>query len=81
VLVLFAISLLSFVLIFRSGDPVAALVPLHARAEDMHNIRHQYNLDQPLPAQYVLFLVKAAGGDLGESFRNPRIRLEARSWS
>jgi peptide/nickel transport system permease protein len=69
VLVLFAVSLLSFVLIFLSGDPVAALVPLNARAEDMANIRHQYNLDQPLPAQYVLFLVKAAGGDLGESFR------------
>src|SRR5260370_30132064 len=69
VLVLFAVSLLSFVLIFLSGDPVAALVPLNARAEDMDNIRHQYNLDQPLPVQYALFLVKAAGGDLGESFR------------
>jgi peptide/nickel transport system permease protein len=66
---LFAVSLLSFVLIFLSGDPVAALVPLNARAEDMDNIRHQYNLDQPLPVQYALFLVKAAGGDLGESFR------------
>jgi peptide/nickel transport system permease protein len=69
VLVLFSVSLLSFVLIFLSGDPVAALVPLNARAEDMANIRHAYNLDQPLPAQYVLFLVKAAEGDLGESFR------------
>jgi ABC-type dipeptide/oligopeptide/nickel transport system permease component len=69
VLVLFAVSVLSFVLIFLSGDPVAALVPLNARPEDMANIRHQYNLDQPLPAQYVLFLVKAAEGDLGDSFR------------
>ena len=69
VLVLFAVSILSFVLIFLSGDPVAALVPLNARAEDMANIRHQYNLDQPLPLQYVLFLTNALGGDLGESFR------------
>jgi ABC-type dipeptide/oligopeptide/nickel transport system permease component len=69
VLVLFAVSLLSFVLIFLSGDPFAVLVPLNARAEDMANIRHQYNLDQPLPVQYVLFLVKAASGDLGDSFR------------
>ena len=69
VLVLFAVSLLSFVLIFLSGDPVAVLVPLNARAEDMANIRHQYNLDQPLPVQYALFLVKAASGDLGDSFR------------
>ena len=69
VLVLFAVSLLSFVLIFLSGDPVAALVPLNARPEDMENIRHQYNLDQPIPTQYALFLLHAAGGDLGESFR------------
>jgi ABC-type dipeptide/oligopeptide/nickel transport system permease component len=48
---------------------VAALVPLNARQEDMATIRSQYNLDQPIPAQYLLFLTKAASGDLGESFR------------
>jgi peptide/nickel transport system permease protein len=69
ILVLFAVSLLSFVLIFLSGDPVAVLVPLNARAEDMANIRRAYNLDQPLPVQYVLFLRQAMAGDLGESFR------------
>lgn len=68
-LVLFAVSLLSFVLIFLSDDPVAALVPLNARAEDMAKIRHQYNLDQPILAQYLLFVAKAFSGDLGESFR------------
>jgi peptide/nickel transport system permease protein len=68
-LVLFAVSLLSFVLIFLSGDPVAVLVPLNARAEDMANVRRQYHLDQPLPVQYLLFLEQAAHGDLGESFR------------
>jgi peptide/nickel transport system permease protein len=69
ILVLFAVSLLSFVLIFLSGDPVAVLVPLNARAEDMDNVRREYNLDQPLPVQYVLFLEQAAHGDLGDSFR------------
>src|SRR5260370_26197754 len=69
VLVLFAVSLLSFVLIFLSGDPVAALVPLNARRADRDNIRHQYHLDQPILAQYVLFVAKAFSGDLGESFR------------
>src|SRR6266849_1502468 len=69
VLVLFAVSLLSFVLIFLSGDPVAALVPLNARGEDMDNVRHQYGLDQPILAQYVLFGSRAFSGDLGESFR------------
>jgi peptide/nickel transport system permease protein len=68
-LVLLAASMLSFVLIFLSGDPVAVLVPLNARAEDMANIRRQYSLDQPMPVQYLLFLERVAQGDLGESFR------------
>src|SRR3954467_4604396 len=69
VLVLLAVSMLSFVLIFLSGDPVAALIPLNARQEDIDNIRRQYNLDQPVVVQYVIFIQKAATGDLGESFR------------
>lgn len=69
VLVLLAVSLLSFVLIFLSGDPVAVLVPLNARPEDMDSVRHAYNLDQPIALQYLLFLEQAAHGDLGESFR------------
>lgn len=69
VLVLFAVSIFSFLLIFLSGDPVAALIPLNARPEDIANIRHQYNLDQPIFVQYFLFLSKAFSGDMGESFR------------
>jgi peptide/nickel transport system permease protein len=68
-LVLFAVSILSFVLIFLSGDPIAALVPLNARPEDIENIRRQYNLDQPIFIQYFLFIGNAFTGDLGESFR------------
>jgi peptide/nickel transport system permease protein len=68
-LVLFAVSMLSFVLIFLSGDPAAVLVPLNARPEDMANIRRQYSLDQPIPVQYVQFLQHVVQGDLGESFR------------
>lgn len=68
-LVLLAVSVLSFVLIFLSGDPVAALVPLNARQEDVDTIRRQYNLDQPVLVQYLIFLQKAATGDMGESFK------------
>src|SRR3954454_1155320 len=69
VLVLLAVSVLSFVLIFLSGDPVAALIPLNARQEDVDNIRRQYNLDQPVVVQYLIFLRRAATGDMGESFK------------
>ena len=68
-LVLLAVSILSFVLIFLSGDPVAALIPLNARQEDVDNIRRQYHLDRPIVVQYLLFLRDAAAGDMGESFR------------
>jgi ABC-type dipeptide/oligopeptide/nickel transport system permease component len=68
-LVLLAVSVLSFVLIFLSGDPVAALIPLNARQDDVDNIRRQYNLDRPVVVQYLLFAGKALGGDMGESFR------------
>ena len=68
-LVLLAVSVLSFVLIFLSGDPVAALIPLNARQEDVDNIRRQYNLDQPIVVQYLIFLRNAATGDMGESFK------------
>jgi ABC-type dipeptide/oligopeptide/nickel transport system permease component len=68
-LVLVAVSIFSFILIYISGDPVAVLVPLNARPEDIENIRHQYNLDQPIYVQYFLFLTKALTGDLGESYR------------
>jgi peptide/nickel transport system permease protein len=67
--VLLAVSILSFVLIFLSGDPVAALVPLNARQEDIDNIRRQYHLDRPVAVQYLLFLGGAIRGDMGESFR------------
>lgn len=68
-LVLLAVSIFSFVLIFLSGDPVASLVPLNARQEDIANVRRQYHLDQPVVVQYFLFLGNAFRGDMGESFR------------
>jgi peptide/nickel transport system permease protein len=69
VLVLFAVSMLAFALIYLSGDPVRALVPADAREEDVENIRRGFGLDQPIHVQYVRFLERAAQGDLGQSFR------------
>jgi peptide/nickel transport system permease protein len=69
VLVLFAVSVLAFVLIYLSGDPIRALVPPDARQEDVDNIRRGFGLDQPLHVQYWRFLERAVQGDLGQSFR------------
>jgi peptide/nickel transport system permease protein len=69
VLVLFAVSILTFALIYLAGDPVRAMVPADARQEDVDNIRRGFGLDQPLHVQYVRFLERAAQGDLGQSFK------------
>lgn len=74
--VLLAVSVLVFLLIHLSGDPVRLLTPLDARPEDVERVRRLYGLDQPLPVQYVRFLRDAARGELGESFRFGRPALE-----
>ncbi|MDR7537776.1 MAG: ABC transporter permease [Armatimonadota bacterium] len=67
--VLGAVSILVFLLIHLSGDPIRLLTPLDATPEDVERVRRLYGLDRPLPVQYVAFLKSALRGDLGESFR------------
>ena len=75
-LVLFAVSLLSFALVYVSGDPVRALVPIDASPEDIEIVRRGFGLDRPLPVQYLTFLARAVRGDLGESFKYRTNSLE-----
>lgn len=73
--VLLAVSMLVFLLIYLSGDPVTLLAPLDASPEDKARISQLYGLDQPIPVQYVNFLRDALRGDLGESYRYHRPAL------
>ena len=68
-ILLVAVTILAFLLVLLTGDPVRALVPIDAAPADVENIRHQYGLDQPIWAQYVVFVQRAATGDLGQSFK------------
>jgi len=68
-LVLLAVTLLSFALVYLSGDPVRALLPLDATQADMDALRHSYGLDQPAWVQYVEFVQHALRGDLGDSLK------------
>jgi ABC-type dipeptide/oligopeptide/nickel transport system permease component len=74
-LILLGASLLAFLLIHISGDPVRALLPLDASDQDVARIRATWGLDQPLPIQYVVFLREAVTGNLGQSFRYRRDAL------
>ena len=74
--VLLSVSILVFLLVYLSGDPITLLAPLDAKPEDVERIRQLYGLDQPLPVQYWNFLVKAVQGDMGDSFRYNQPALE-----
>ncbi len=67
----FGITLLAFALMrLAPGDPVSLMVAGAAElsAEDYAEVRRAHGLDQPLPLQYVSWLGRLLGGDLGQSF-------------
>jgi peptide/nickel transport system permease protein len=67
VLVMFTVSLISFMLTRVSGDPAIALAGEGAGQEEIEFVRKQYGFDRPLIVQYVEWIGKALKGDLGES--------------
>lgn len=77
VIVIFAISLLTFSMIHLiPGDPVAVMLGEQASAERMTLLRHQLGLDQPLYVQYFTFLVHSLQGDFGHSIRSDQPVLQ-----
>jgi peptide/nickel transport system permease protein len=66
--VAFGVVTLTFALIHLiPGDPVVAMLGDTASQADIVQLRHQLGLDRPLLAQYGVFLMGLAHGDLGES--------------
>jgi peptide/nickel transport system permease protein len=66
--VLFGISLLAFLLIhFVPGDPVRVMLGNRASDAQVAVLRSQLGLDQPLPNQYVTFVLAAMRFDFGQS--------------
>jgi peptide/nickel transport system permease protein len=66
-----------FVLIrLAPGDPAAAFAGPNPSGEDLAAIREQMGLDQPLIAQYVVFLRDMLRGDLGMSYSFQQPALE-----
>lgn len=69
-LVILAMSLLVFVFLNASGDPVQLLLPMEASPEDIENMRRSLGLDRPMLVRYGLFLWDALQGDFGLSLRS-----------
>lgn len=75
-LVALTVSIISFALIYMSGDPAVALAGENATPDVVAQIRAQYGYDRPLPVQYLDWLAHALRGDFGVS---PYFNLEVSS--
>lgn len=73
---LLIISVVVFVLVRASGDPVDAYLPLEAPESLRQEMREQLGLDEPLPIQYLRFVSNAMRGDFGISMTHRRPALE-----
>src|SRR5688572_30591176 len=70
VVVLFGVTLLVFITLRMSGDPVQLLLrDGNPTQEDIERLRHALKLDRPLHEQYLVFVASALQGDFGESLR------------
>ncbi|MET0569372.1 MAG: ABC transporter permease [Hyphomicrobiaceae bacterium] len=67
-LVALTVSLITFSMIYVSGDPAIAIAGENARAEDVDNIRKFYGFDRPIAVQYADWLWNAARGNFGRSY-------------
>jgi peptide/nickel transport system permease protein len=71
-LVMAAVSLISFSLFNFVGDPVNNMVGQEATREDRIRIRQELGLDDPIFTQYARFMGNALQGDFGLSYRIKR---------
>jgi peptide/nickel transport system permease protein len=76
--VLFGIAVVVFIMLkLAPGDPARLLVGDRASEETLAAVRRQYGLDQPLLAQFFIYITNVVQGDLGLSlrFRKPVLDL------
>lgn len=69
-IVLFAVSVIVFVLMHFTGDPVLQMLPRIHTQEQYDSMRLSLGLDDPLPVQFFRFIGNASHGDLGYSYHH-----------
>jgi len=76
-IVFFVVTLIVFMVLHISGDPVELLMPPDATPRDMEEMRRTLGLDKPIMVQYGLFLKNAVQGNLGVSYHHgqPALKL------
>ena len=74
VLVLLAVSAVSFAMFRFVGDPVATLSRENATVQEKAELRVALGLDRPILVQYGAFLSRTLRGELGISYRNQQLQ-------
>ena len=69
-------TLIVFLMVYLTGDPIVALAPPHAGPEDLAALRTKYGFDQPIWVQYGIFLWDLVHGDLGISVGRATLNLD-----
>ncbi len=71
-LVLLVVGLVAFSMFRFVGDPIDNMLGQERTQEDIDRLRATLGLDQPFPVQYAKFIVSAAQGNFGVSYRQGR---------
>ncbi|CAN7639079.1 ABC transporter permease [Rhizobium sp. TH135] len=77
VLVLFCVSVIVFLMMSFTGDPVFMVIPIDSTTAEIEQARRLLGLDRSLLSQYFIFLGNMLQGDFGRSyvFRQPAMDL------
>lgn len=67
--VIFGVTVIIFVILRISGDPVVLFLPEDAPQEQVEQLRRSLGLDRPIWEQYIIFIQNLLQGDFGESLR------------
>ena len=67
--VLLIVALVSFIIFRFIGDPVESLLGQEATVTDRNELIERMGLNDPIPVQYLRFVVNAIKGDFGISYR------------
>ena len=68
IVVMLAVSLISFLLFAYVGDPVSMMVGVDTSIEDRELLREKLGLNEPFYIQYLRFVGNAVAGDFGQSW-------------
>ncbi len=68
IVTMFIVSVVVFLILRLSGDPVQVVAPDFFSQEQIEQMRKFWGFDKPLGEQYIIFITKAIRGDFGTSY-------------